>query len=308
MSLCGIRPFVLAAGLLLTMPLVAGCPGSQATHPAGQERFYNLRGRVMSTDAAHGELTVAHGAVPGYMAAMTMPYALVNPAEMSEMHAGDLITARIVVRDDQEARLDHLVVVGQARPDTLPAVQYHIPTPGDPVPDFALLDQSGKTERLSHFFFIDMVMTFIYTRCPVADFCPRMSANFAEVDKALAASPAAYAKTHLLSVSFDPAYDTPAVLRSYGGAHTGRFTEEDFRHWSFAAPSPADLPRVEQFFNVGVTGSDPTTLTHSLSTLLIGKDGKVVAWYPTNDWSPAQVAEFCIRNFVENRRARVLAS
>ena len=101
---------------------------------------------------------------------------------------------------------------------------------------------------------------------------------------------AAYGRTHLLSVSFDPSYDTPTVLRSYGGAHTGRFTKEDFEHWDFAAPSLAELPKVEQYFDVGVTGSDPTTLMHSLSTVLIGKDGKVLAWYPTNDWKPEDVA------------------
>ena len=114
-----------------------------------------------------------------------------------------------------------------------------------------------------------------------------MSGNFAEIDKALAADKAVRAKTHLLSVSFDPKYDTPTVLRSYGGAHTGKFTDEDFSHWDFAAPSLGDLAKVEQFFDVGVTTGktdDPMSVMHSLSTVLIGKDGKVIAWYPTNDW------------------------
>jgi protein SCO1/2 len=119
-----------------------------------------------------------------------------------------------------------------------------------------------------------------------------MSSNFAQIDKDLAADKKVYAKTHLLSISFDPAYDTPTVLRSYGGAHTGRFTEEDFAHWDFAAPSPADLTPLEQWFDVGVTGDskDPSTIMHSLSTVLIGKDGKVIHWYPTNDWSVPEVA------------------
>jgi protein SCO1/2 len=81
------------------------------------------------------------------------------------------------------------------------------------------------------------------------------------------------------------------VLRSYGGAHTGRFSGEDFAHWEFAAPAIAELPRVEEWFDVGVTGDtkDPSSIMHSLSTLVIGKDGRVIAWYPTNDWKPAEV-------------------
>lgn len=277
-------------GVAAFLSLLAGCLAKPSGNmPSGQERFYNLRGRIVSTDPAHGELTLSHGKVQGYMEAMTMPYGLVNPSEMSEMHAGDLITARIVVRDDSVPRLDHLVVVGQARPDTLPSVQYHVPTTGDTVPDFTLLNQSGKTIKLSEFRGQVLLLTFIYTRCPVADFCPRMSSNFAEIDRALAADPTLYERTHLLSVSFDPAYDTPPVLRSYGGAHTGRFTGEDFQHWTFAAPRIAELPKMEQYFNVGVTGNDPATLTHSLSTVLIGRDRRIVAWYPSNTWKPTEL-------------------
>ena len=118
-----------------------------------------------------------------------------------------------------------------------------------------------------------------------------MSRNFAEVDKGLAADPHLYAGSHLLSISFDPAYDTPKVLRSYGGAYTGQFTKEKFQHWDFAAPSEKDLPAVEQWFNVGVTPGDSNSLTHSLSTLVIGRDGRILKWYPTNEWTPAELVD-----------------
>ena len=193
-----------------------------------------------------------------------------------------------ILQGDASPLVDHIDVIGQARPDNVPKVQYHVPQPGEPVPDFQLLNQSGNTIHLEQFKGRVLLLTFIYTRCPVADFCPRMSANFAEIDQSLATDPKLYAATHLLSISFDPAYDTPAVLRSYGGAHTGRFTNETFKHWDFAAPSVAELPKVEQFFNVGVT-PDAQQLTHSLSTVLIGKDGRIVAWYPSNEWKPADV-------------------
>jgi protein SCO1/2 len=98
-----------------------------------------------------------------------------------------------------------------------------------------------------------------------------------------------YKQTHLISVSFDPTYDTPKVLRSYGGAYTGNYTNERFLHWDFAAPTEKELPAMTQFFNVGVTPGDNKSLTHSLSTVLIGKDGKIIDWYPTNEWKPEEI-------------------
>jgi protein SCO1/2 len=186
-------------------------------------------------------------------------------------------------------RLSDIVIVAQARPDYKPAMQYHLPMPGDVVPNFTLLNQSGKRIDLKQFRGRVLAMTFIYTRCPLSDYCPRMSHNFAEIDKALEADPKLYKATHLLSVSFDPGYDTPKVLKSYGEAYTGRYTQETFGHWDFAAPSAAELPKMEEAFSVGVTPGQNGTLQHSLSTLVIGRDGKVVAFYPTNDWTPAEV-------------------
>ena len=216
-----------------------------------------------------------------------MSYKLAEQNVAGELHPGDRITARVVVNYDAAGPLspvlDHIVVTAQAKPNALPPVEYHVPAAGDSVPDFKLLNQSDKTIHLEQFRGKVLLLTFIYTRCPLADFCPRMSTNFAEIDKGLAEDKPAYAKTHLLSVSFDPKYDTPAVLRSYGGAHTGRFTNETFAHWEFAAPPESELGKMEQFFDVGVTpgdAGDATTLQHSLSTVLIGKDGKVLAWFP----------------------------
>lgn len=281
---------------LCTTLALAGCRQQTSADKvaAMPQQSFHMRGKIVDTDPARGEITVDHQAIPGFMDAMTMPYKLAQPETISEMHKGDMITADLLVRKDaagfRAPTLTHIVIVGQARPDTLPAVQYNVPQAGQEVPDFHLLNQSGKTIDLAQYKGKALLVTFVYTRCPLADFCPRMSNNFAEIDQALAADPETYKNTHLLSISFDPAYDTPAVLKSYGGAHTGKFTKETFQHWEFAAPSTADLLKVEQFFNVGVTpGGDAAKLSHSLSTVLIGKDGKIVAWHPSNDWKPADV-------------------
>ena len=222
------------------------------------------------------------------MPAMTMAYKLENPSEISELHPGDRITASLLADKGPDGptnlRLTELDVIAQARPDYKPAVQYHVPVPGDVLPDFTLLNQSGKRIDLKQFRGKVIAMTFIYTRCTVADYCPRMSRNFAQINEALSADPKLYAKTHLITVSFDPSYDTPPVLRSYGGAHTGRYTQETFTHWDFAAPSLAELPKMEQWFDVGVTPAG-AVLQHSLATVIVGSEGKVLAFYPTNEWT-----------------------
>lgn len=287
---------VLFACLLTISIAFTGCrqsPSSQSSSSteAMTEKTFPVRGKVISTDATH--VMLAHEAIPGFMEAMTMPYKLKDPSIVSELHPGDTITAVIHVKQDEggyhDAVLDNIVVVSQARPDYKPAKQYHTPEAGDPVPDFRLLNQSGKTIHLEQFHGKVLVATFIYTRCPLADYCPRMSHNFAEIDQTLAKDPALYQKTHLLSISFDPKYDTPAVLRSYGGAYTGRYTKESFSHWDFAAPPEKELNQMLEFFGVGVTPGENQMINHSLSTVVIGKDGKVAIWYPTNDWKPEDV-------------------
>lgn len=279
--------------VVLFAALLSGCRQSSTpvrSSTAVQASFH-IRGKVISTDAAH--VTLDGEAVPGFMDAMAMPYKLKDPIVATELHPGDRITATIFADKDGEnftnVLLDNIVITSQARPDYKPAVQYHVPTAGDAVPDFHLLNQSSRTIHLAQFQGKVLLLTFIYTRCPLADFCPRMSRNFAEVDQSLAADPALYKQTHLLSISFDPAYDTPKVLRSYGGAYTGQYTKEKFLHWDFAAPTEKELPAITQYFDVGVTPGDNKTLVHSLSTVLIGKDGKVIAWYPDNDWKPADI-------------------
>lgn len=273
---------------LALLPIVlfffVGCRQSSTPKP---EKQFPVKGKVLSTIPNKNEVMLDHDAIPGFMEAMTMAYKVADPSVLSELHPGDRISATLVTGYDAAGpinmRLTSIVITGQAKPDYLPRTQYHVPAPGETVPSYALLNQSGKKINIASFRGKVTLLTFIYTRCGMSEFCPKMSRNFAEVDKALAADPALYAKTHLLSISFDPAYDTPKVLKSYGGAYTGKYTNETFQHWDFAAPTVKDLPEVEKWFALGVTG-EGLQIQHSLATVIVGKDGKVVAFYPTNDW------------------------
>lgn len=274
----------LAAGLW-TLP---GChsPLNSAAPQrlTGDVKSYHLKGIIVSTDPARGEVTINSEAIPGFMEPMAMPYKLKDPGIIQDLHPGDHLTAVLLV-SDTASMLDQIVVTMSAKPDYKPSTNFHVPSAGDAVPNFHFTNQNGKTISFNQFRDKTLLITFIYTRCPLSDYCPRISRNFAEIDKALHADPSLYARTHLLSISFDPAYDSPAVLRSYGSAYTGNYTEETFSHWDFAAPSPTDLKKTLEYFDVGATPEKDRTITHSLSTVLIGPDGKVAAWYPTNDWT-----------------------
>jgi protein SCO1/2 len=275
--------------------VLAGCHSGQKppAQPGASQNYkvYHLRGKVVSTDPAKGEVTLDHEAIPGFMEAMTMPYKLKDPSILGELHPGDVITADVLVSPDPDADylLDHIVVVAQAKPDYKPAVSYHVPAPGDAVPDFKLLNQDGRPIHLGQFHGKTLLITFIYTRCPSPDFCPRVTRNFAVLEKQLAANPALYARTHLLSVSFDPEHDTPARLQAYGATYIGSDAKSAFAHWDFAVPEKPVLAEMAMFFDLGLTGNADSTITHTLSTTLIAPDGKVARFYPGNEWTPEQL-------------------
>ncbi len=282
------------ACILLASIAVAGChsprPDSQ-TPAASSYKTYKLRGKVVSTSAASGEVTLDHEAIPGFMSAMTMPYKLKDANILPELHPGDIITADLLVNQNTDGviLLDHIVVVGQAKPDYRPKISYHVPAPGDPVPDFVLRNQDGRAIHLHQFRGKELLITFIYTRCPLPNFCPRITHNFADIHRQLASDRALYDKTHLLCVSFDPDNDTPERLRAYGASYIGSDAKDAFSHWDFAVPTKSELQKMAQYFDVGLTQAADNTITHTLSTTLIGPDGKVLRFYPGNEWTPGQV-------------------
>jgi protein SCO1/2 len=275
--------------------VVAGCHSGSKAGPQSAAnppyRIYKLRGKVEWTDSAKGEATLNHEAIPGFMEAMTMPYKLKDANILSELHPGDVITADVLVSRDPNADvlLDHIVVVAQGKPDYRPTETYHVPAPGDATPDFKLRNQDGRAIHLAQFKGRALLVTFIYTRCPLPNFCPRVTRNFAEVNRELAGNPALYAKTHLLCVSFDPEHDTPERLRAYGATYIGSDAGGAFTHWDFAVPAPQVLKEMAKWFDVGITNGPDETITHTLSTTLIGPDGKVVRFYPGNEWTAEQV-------------------
>jgi protein SCO1/2 len=235
------------------------------------------------------QVTLDHEEIPGYMEAMIMSYPLQDEEILKELAPGDNLHATLVVEADS-SHLEEISFTrmspndpGANKTETLPE-----PKSGDAVPAFSLVNQDAKPIRLDRYRGKVLALTFIYTRCPLPEYCTLMSENFAWIEKELQKNSALYEKTHLLSVSFDPAYDTPKVLRSYGAAHTGNYTSETFKHWEFATGTPDEIKEIGKFFGLTYV-QEKDQIVHSLRTIVITADGKVYKIYRGNDWKPEEV-------------------
>lgn len=267
---------------LCVMALLTGC----TKHLAGKR--YELEGRVVAVDSSARLITVAHQEVPGLMPAMTMPFQVGRNAEwvFGKIAAGDHLHATLVMTDHAELQ-DISFSKGS---DTVGdgTSELRIPDAGDAVPDFRFMNQSGKTIQLRQFQGRPLLLTFVYTRCPIPDYCPRMSNNFREILQRLQVSPAAHEKAQLLTVSIDPEFDTPNVLRSYGENFAGKL-DPQFQHWQFATGSPEEIRKAADFFGMSYNTKDGQ-IVHNLRTVLIGADGRIVKLYSGNRWTPDEVA------------------
>ena len=250
-------------------------------------QHYELKGQVVSVDAQRRRVTIAHEEIPGYMGAMTMPFSLKEQWAYNVLAAGDHVQATLVV-ESHRSWLDD-VVITKVSPTTAeagtPAGEPELgPQSGDEVPNFSLVNQDNQPIRLQQYRGKVLLLTFIYTRCPLPDFCPRMASNFAAIHQALRQDPVTYARTHLLCISFDPAFDTPAVLRSYEIAYTGSASPETFAHWEFASGTTQEIKNLAQFFGL-VYVPQTDQITHSLRTAVITPEGNVFKVYRGNDWA-----------------------
>ena len=257
--------------------------------PAPAAKRYPFTGRVVSIDSQFQSALIDGDAIPGFMDAMAMPYKVKPDSTLNQLHPGDSVSAEVVVfqpKSDDAAPdywLENVKVTSHVDPaPAATATALHMPAPGEDVPDFSFTNQAGKRISLKQYRGKVLLVTFIYTRCPFPDFCPRMSSNFAEIYKQLGTNPA-LANTHLLSISFDPDHDTPKVLHDYGFSVAHTHDPALFSRWEFAAPTAADLPKIADFFALTVK-PEGGLITHNLSTAVIGPDGKIVKWYHGSDW------------------------
>lgn len=283
------------AGLLVAAVAAlatAACRKSEPPKSApGLEKPYALKGVVVSVDRAGGKVTVKHERVPGYMDAMTMPFAVSEPKLLGDLRPGDTIEARLLV-GERSSRLEGIVV---SRPPGTPSVGT-IPAsgsygkPGDAAPATILVDQEGKAFSLADFKGKAVGVTFIFTLCPLPDFCPRMNLNFSEVERRLAADPKLYGATQLLSVSFDPEHDTPAVLKSFRDPFLKGAPGVAPGHWRFATGTLERIKEFAGFFSLTYLKMGDQ-FVHSLATAVVSPDGKLLSLRRGNDWEAKDLVE-----------------
>jgi protein SCO1/2 len=220
------------------------------------------------------------------MPAMTMPFTLLDDYYLQNLAAGDEIWATLVV-DGSKSWLENVQIT---RESTDPSATTGIAEakPGDEVPDYGLVNQDGRDIRIHNYRGKALLLTFIYTRCPLPEYCNLMSTNFARIDRQLQKQLAVYEKTHQLSISIDPEYDTPKVLRSYGAAFTERYQDETFAHWEFASGTKDQVKGIAQFFGLRYFANNDQ-FVHALRTVLITPEGKVFKVYRDNQWKPEEI-------------------
>jgi protein SCO1/2 len=263
------------------------------------EKRYDLKGKVLAVEPEKHLVTVAHEEIKDYMPAMTMAYTVPSEADMQIIAPDDEITATLVI-DGKRSWLEDLIITRQsATAPAMPGAQ--MAKPGDEVPNFTLRNQDNREIHIKDYRGKTLLLTFIYTRCPVPDYCTLMSDNFAQIDRALGEDQELYGNTHLLSISIDPEYDTPKVLRSYGAAHTERYQNETFAHWEFAGGTKEQVKEIAQFF--GLTYFlEKDQIIHALRTVIIDPQGKVAKIYGGNDWKVDEVVAELKKNLAADTR------
>jgi protein SCO1 len=269
------------AAVVLAMTMV--------TAACSRGKTYELGGQVLAVDAARQELTVKHDDIRGFMPAMTMPFRVRNAQSLDGRVAGDLIRATLVV-EDTTAYLSTVESIGHA-PVAIPLsanepARFDLLDAGDEVPDFLLVDQAGASRRLSEFRGRVVAVTFIYTRCPLPDFCQQMDRRFAVVEQEAAADDRLRFQFHLLSVSIDPAFDSPGVLQ----AHAQRVGANPAT-WSFATGEPSEIQRLASRFGISILRRDPSAqdIVHNLRTAVIDRDGRLKRVFGSSDWQAADL-------------------
>jgi protein SCO1/2 len=261
--------------------LIAGCGGASDA-PA---REYQLQGQILAVRPERSEVVIKHEDIKGFMPGMTMPFKVKDEALLQGKEPGDLVSAMLVV-GEVDAHLRTLEKTGHAPLDTAaPAPPPDIRQPGDALTDAQFVDQNGQPTSLAAYRGHRVALTFIYTRCPLPEFCPLMDRHFAAVQKTLASRPE-LADVRLITMTLDPAFDTPAILKPYA-ARRGA----DPKIWSFLTGDPTEVDKFGSQLGIYVEHNpqSPIDITHNLRTVVIDPDGRLVKVHNGNSWTPSEL-------------------
>lgn len=261
---------------------------------AGAVRTFPGKGIVRVVEPAGTSVTIQHEEIKGFMMAMTMPFNVRDTNELAGVQPGDTVDFRLNVAR-LESWIDQVaksVAPGASSetnaPQERPPVRVARSVPelnvGDAMPDYAFTNELGQAIRLDQFRGRALVFTFIFTRCPIPDFCPRMSKNFADTYKRLTTTTGAPTNWHFLSISFDPHFDTPAVLKQYAATYA-----YDPRKWNFVTGSMLDIDAITDQFSLEIA-VDKGDWSHRLRTVVVDAEGKIKKIMVGNTWTAEELA------------------
>jgi protein SCO1 len=259
---------------------------SQGPGYAEEVRDFTVRGVVRETRTAKSQLIVKHEEIPGYMDAMTMPFQVRDPKILASVKPGDAITFQLHVTEEDHW-IDGVKIVGVGEKDA-PRKKVVDIAPfkvGDALPDLTLTDERGQPLRLGDYRGKALAITFIYTRCPLPNFCPLLSEKFRTVQETLLADPAAPQNWQLLSVTIDPENDTAEVLQRYAKSQRA-----DAAHWKFATGELRGITVLGlrsglEFWEGG------SEITHNLRTVVFDAQGRLRKVISENQWTPQELAD-----------------
>lgn len=282
-------------GFILVVFSITSCGIKQANSEANSPtaKRYPMKGMVISVDRENKRAKIEHETIEGFMEAMTMDFPIHADWVWDELTPGSEVRAEMVV--DINAKdpywLENVAIIAAPIPGQAPPINESVASVGKEVPDFAFINQDGKTITTKDFRGKAVAITFIYARCPLPEYCIKMSTNFSDLANILMADPEKRDRIRLLSISFDPENDTPEKLRSYGLGYLGKGAQPDFTVWQLAVGKDAEVRKIADFFGLRyeVDPADRTLINHSLRTAVITPEGKVSKVISGNDWTPADL-------------------
>ncbi len=276
--------------ILFSILLFSACQKAETKPPdaSAEAKRYSLKGRVTAVDKAKKKATIKHEEIPGYMDAMTMDFPIREDWVWDDLNPGADVFAELVV-DADGYWLEKIAISAAPNPNQPPLApaREDVAQVGNVVPDFTLTDQDGKRISFKDYRGKATAVTFIYSRCPLPEYCILMSKNFSDLAIQLNGNAELKDKIRLLSVSFDPATDTPAKLKVYGQGYLGKDAKPDFTVWQLATGTDKEIKSVADFFGLRyeVDPNDKTQFAHSLRTVVVAPDGKVRKVFSGNEWT-----------------------
>jgi protein SCO1/2 len=281
---------------LLSLPL-AGCRRaadasltSASPNPDTNAQLFQVKGVVLEVKPREKSVTIRHEAVAGYMPAMTMPFDVKDAAELTGLEAGDPVSFRLLVTDT-EGWIDGIRKTGprtNTPPTTGPFRLVRDVEPlntGDPLPEYHFTNQFGQAFSTARFKGQALAIQFLFTRCPFPTFCPLMANRFEAAQNTLLAMTNGPANWQLLTLSFDPQFDTPAVLKTYAENH-----HYNAAHWTFATGELIDITAIGDQFGLAFWHDETGGISHNLRTVVIDASGRLRRVFAGNEWTPAELA------------------